>query len=324
MSPFIGIGFYSLSVMILFVLNYPLTLSRLFLLTGIIWICTYNIFKFQNSNNNSKIFTEIIFNRLFLFKSFVCFSAYFLLVLFCIKGFITDASPDSTQYESVGRFLAQGGTLKDDVSLKPFLINGRLVLVPAMIGIARLFGCYTPYAFYPMLSFWLLITITIILYDLMDNINRSHRLILSLVFFLVLGFYKNFFNYSFDIGSNSVSMVFFSLSILSLLLFLKYEAHQWLYFGSVSVAIGTLARTDMLVFSLIYLFQLYRVCEQDSSSFIKAAFIFVILAFPWRIITFSFIPFVSFWYMTGFQMLQMLFLNIFAILTMIILFKLKI
>ena len=123
-SPLIGIAFYSFSVGALYCLNTSITIAKIYFILFLIWsLILFLNFKYQE-NDFKTVFTNIFINH-FSLNTLGIFLIYTFLGFIFIHIGSPNVSPDSTQYEGVGRFLAQGGTIKDKIPELPFLINGR-------------------------------------------------------------------------------------------------------------------------------------------------------------------------------------------------------
>ena len=220
---------------------------------------------------------------------------------FFVLSVIGNAGPDTTQFEATGRYLTQGGLVDLNTPQITFMLNGRLLIVGAMHAINRLFHGYSLYALNPTICVWLLFFLTYTFFMLNKKVDKIARISLIILFVITLGFYKRFFIGMFDIHSNQLAMIFFTLSIISLYLYLVSEEKKWIYIGSFLIGFACLTRVDMLLCSLIFFFLLTLIRKIDYKTLKYSWYIFLILLFPWRIFTLYYTP-VDTWYANATQL----------------------
>ena len=320
--PLIGIAFYSFAVGFLYSFNINVTIIAIYLVLFVLWSSILFIKNIKYQKNNFKtVCTTIIKNHLTK-NALGIFSIYLLLSTIFIFLGSPNVSPDSTQYEGVGRFLAQGGTITDRVPELAFLINGRFLVVGAMHCINRLFGSYNLYALYPLLTAWCLGFLGILFYSLNKELPKNYKLFLSIIFILTLGLYKNYVYHGIRISSNGLTMMYFSLSILCLYIYTHKENISWVYFGSFLLGVASLVRIDMLIFSSIYFLVQSKIIKNNYLATRNSCIIFLSIALPWRLFTLHLIPSHT-WYINQNQVILILFVNVALALFMIISTKLK-
>ena len=284
-SPFLGVSFYSLSIALLYLINVKITIASLFFVLFLIW----NFILFFKSKiisyNWSIDYFVVNLKNLLSLSNNVIFSLYFLLaLLFIIIGY-ADATPDSTQFEGLGRFLSQGGTINNRVPYIDFLISGRFLVVASMHCINRLFGSYSLYTLNPTLAFWFLGSIGFFFFSFISDLPNRIKIILISTLIVSISFFKHFYNFVFDIHSNTITMVFFSLSIIAQYLYCKLNLKSWLYLGSFFIGMATLVRIEMLMFSMIFFIILSNIVNNNYYLCRNCWMIFLSTALPWRIFT---------------------------------------
>ena len=306
LSPFFGVGFSSLAVGFLLILSIPLSLLRLFILLIIIIYITRLTFKKTSYYVLpwSKILSGILSNVFsFTFVLYALISGLAVIVAF---GY---ASPDSTQFEGAGRYLAQGGLAQKTTTQIAFMLNGRLLIVGAMHAINRLFNGYSLYALNPTLSIWFIIFLAFKYFYLLRNMEKFTRIILVLFFVITLALYKHVFNGMFHIHSSQLAMIFFTISIISLYLFSIGEEKIWIYIGSLAISFACLTRVDMLLCSLIFFFLLILISRTNLQTMKYSWCIFFMTLLPWRVFTYYYTPW-SKWYVSGEQLSLLIGANI--------------
>jgi hypothetical protein len=228
------------------------------------------------SQSFNKILSDVFSAPFVLYAVVSCF--------FSLTAF-ADASPDSTQFEGAGRYLAQGGLANPNTPDMAFMLNGRLLIVGAMHALNILFHGYSLYALNPTICVWLLFFLAYTIFMLNKTVDKVIRSFLVFFFAITLGFYKHFFNGMFDIHSNQLAMIFLSLSVISLHLYTVREEKSWVYIGSFAIGFACLTRVDMLLCSLIFFFLLNLIRNIDYKTIKYSWFIFFIIFLPWRIFT---------------------------------------
>ena len=309
-SPFFGIAFLSLSVGLLIIFNVSINLLSILIVLMIFWVLLYYLrYSFFIDRNKGIPLTDHW--RYWLTKDFIL-----LLLLYSIIGsfFVvlgkSYAEPDSTQFEGIGRFLANGGTVRDKPLYLAFLLNGRLLVVGAMHCINRLYGAYSLYALNSTIVIWFLGLATLLLNDLLkNNLTKKLKVLFLGAFVLVTVLQKSYYFQIFSIHSNAFAMIYFSLAVISLYLFSKSGIESWLTLGSFLMGIATLIRIDMLIFSLLYFVLFSRIVDDNYSALKKSWAVFIIVSIPWRLFTLSFTSFDVF-YVSADQILLLLFAHI--------------
>ena len=306
LSPFVGIGFSAIGVGALLILQVSLSLISFFVSLLIIIIGIKLFFsKMVTSYFPSKLsIKDFVFNAIS-----IPFILYVIISLSFLKIGYGDASPDSTGFEGVGRYLEQGGVLKSNVHELPFILNGRLLIVGSMHAINRMFHGYNLYALNPTMCFWLLIFMSYTIFKMNKALDISKRLSILLFFLITLGLYKRYFSGMFDIHNNQLAMVYFTLAFLSLYLFSVLNDRVWIYIGSLTIAFACLTRIDMLIGSLIYFFLLGVNDKVNYKILISSYCIFIIVCLPWRIFTVYHTPWNT-WYVNFPQISALLGANI--------------
>ena len=308
-NPFLGIIILSISVGFLIIYNFPINLISVFLVIFILWFVLNIKNVMQNFRSNEKIYllgskSYLISKELItLFILYTVIGTFFILLKTSIAG------SDSTQFEGVGRFFANGGKVIDKPPFLAFLLNGRLLVIGAMHALNRLFGSYNLYALNPTIVIWFLCFITLLFYDFLCDLQKLPKIILSGMFFLSLVFSKNFFLQIFYIHSNGFAMIYYSLAIISLYAFTKSGKNSWLRLGSFFIGAATLIRIDMLIFSLLYFVLLTKLVKDDASELKRSWTIFFLVSFPWRLFTLSYTSFDVF-YVNATHILLLLFAHI--------------
>jgi len=321
-SPLIGIAFYSFSVGFLYIIGIPVLVESLFYLLITLWVTIYFVKVRLNRKYRSEMPFLDIKRNIFSKYALGMFLVYLLLgVLFVFLG-SPNISPDATQYEGLGRFLAQGGNVSNFVPELPFLINGRFLTIGAMHGLNRLFGSYNLYALYPLMTVWFLGLIGLIFYNMNKELSLKSRIFLVTGLILTLGLYKNYAYHGVRIGSNGLAMIYFSFSIYTLYIYSKTKNYTWLYLGAFLIGTATLIRIDMLIFSLVYFSIQTKTISEDYTLIRNSWLIFLIIALPWRIFTIHLIP-TQTWYINSTQVLFLLSINLIMGIFIIMLSKLK-
>jgi|TARA_B100000959_G_scaffold286139_1_gene363528 hypothetical protein len=313
LSPFIGIGFSAIAVGALLILQLSLTLISFFISLLLIFFTIKQIL--------NKILPQYVPSK-FSIKEFVFDTisipliVYVIISILFVKIGYGNASPDSTTFEGIGRYLEQGGILKSNVLELPFILNGRLLIVGSMHVINRMFHDYHLYALNPTICVWLLIFLSYTILKVYSPINKLNRFSIFL-FLISLGLYKHYFNGMFDIHSNQLAMVYFTLSIVSLYLFSALNDRVWVYIGSLTMGFACLTRIDMLMGSLIYIFLLSVNNKINSKILVRCYSIFFIVCLPWRIFTLYHTPW-DVWYVSFLPIITLLGANIICCIIFII------
>ena len=316
LSPFIGIGFSAIAVGALLILQLSLTLISFFISLLLIFFTIKQIL--------NKILPQYVPSK-FSIKEFVFDTisipliVYVIISILFVKIGYGNASPDSTTFEGIGRYLEQGGILKSNVLELPFILNGRLLIVGSMHVINRMFHDYHLYALNPTICVWLLIFLSYTILKVYSPINKLNRFSIFL-FLISLGLYKHYFNGMFDIHSNQLAMVYFTLSIVSLYLFSALNDRVWVYIGSLTMGFACLTRIDMLMGSLIYIFLLSVNNKINSKILVRCYSIFFIVCLPWRIFTLYHTPW-DVWYVSFLPIITLLGANIILCLLSILMHK---
>ena len=212
-TPLLGVSFLSFSVGCLIVFHVPIQLVSVFVVLLILWILLYYHSYYRAVGEEKSILSD--FKGYWPSKEFIS-SLFLFSIIATFFVFWGKSSPgsDSTQFEGIGRFLANGGTLKDQPPYLAFLLNGRLLVVGAMHCLNRLYGGYSLYALNPTILIWSLGFFTLLFRDLMGDLPRERKFILIGLFFLAMFLCKNFFTQIFLIHSNAFAMIYFSLAII--------------------------------------------------------------------------------------------------------------
>jgi hypothetical protein len=288
----------------------PVKLVSVLLILLILWVFIYyyNFFKILKEE---KSFSLNKLRTYWLSKEFI-FSLFLYSIIATFFVLLGKSSPgsDSTQFEGIGRFLANGGTVRDKPLYLAFLLNGRLLVVGAMHCINRLYGAYSLYALNSTIVIWFLGLATLLLNDLLkNNLTKKLKVLFLGAFVLVTVLQKSYYFQIFSIHSNAFAMIYFSLAVISLYLFSKSGIESWLTLGSFLMGIATLIRIDMLIFSLLYFVLFSRIVDDNYSALKKSWAVFIIVSIPWRLFTLSFTSFDVF-YVSADQILLLLFAHI--------------
>jgi hypothetical protein len=307
-TPLLGVSFLSFSVGCLIVFHVPIQLVSVFVVLLILWILLYYHSYYRAVGEEKSILSD--FKGYWPSKEFIS-SLFLFSIIATFFVFWGKSSPgsDSTQFEGIGRFLANGGTLKDQPPYLAFLLNGRLLVVGAMHCLNRLYGGYSLYALNPTILIWSLGFFTLLFRDLMGDLPRERKFILIGLFFLAMFLCKNFFTQIFLIHSNAFAMIYFSLAIICLYSFSKSGNESWLTLGSFLMGTATLIRIDMLIFSLLYFVLFANVVNSDQSALKKSWATFFLISFPWRLFTLYYTPFDVF-YVNASHIILLLIANI--------------
>ena len=308
-SPFVGVGVWGLSAGVIYVSGLKVTMLSLLLTILIVWLIVGQIT--QKGRFLEKIRASVfsIGKETFTKENAGIFVLFALLTLFFLTLGIRRVYPDSTQFEGVGRLLAQGGNIKDAVRELPFLLSGRFLIVGAMHGINRIFGGYSLYALNPVISYWFLLFLCVSLFRMISFPSKAIKIAILLCFIVSLGFNKNYLNASFFIHNNAFAMVYYGLSVISLYLYAISRERMWIYFGSFMLGIAALTRVDMLIFSIIYFTTFAKIIDDDVNLWRNAWLIFLVISVPWRLITLPYIP-GKYWYIGSHTILFLVLCNI--------------
>ena len=307
--PFVGVGVWGLSAGFIYMCGFTMTKLSLLLMILLIWLVVGQIT--QKGRYLEKV-RESVFSigKAIGTKENACiFLLFALFVLFFLTSGIGRVSPDSTQFEGVGRLLAQGGSINNSVRGLPFLLSGRLLIVGAMHAVNRVFGGYSLYALNPIISYWFLLFICVFLSQMITFPSKAIKMAILFCFVVCLGFNKNYLNASFFIHSNAFAMVYYGLAIIGLYIYAISRERTWIYFGSFMLGIATLTRVDMLIFSLIYFTIFAKIIDDDVALWRNAWLIFLVISMPWRLITLPYIP-AKAWYVGSYTILFLVLCNI--------------
>ena len=307
-TPLLGVSFLSFSVGCLIVFHVPIQLVSVFVVLLILWILLYYHSYYRAVGEEKSILSD--FKGYWPSKEFIS-SLFLFSIIATFFVFWGKSSPgsDSTQFEGIGRFLGNGGTLKDQPPYLAFLLNGRLLVVGAMHCLNRIYGGYSLYALNPTILIWSLGFFTLLFRDLMGDLPRERKFILIGLFFLAMFLCKNFFTQIFLIHSNAFAMIYFSLAIICLYSFSKSVNESWLTLGSFLMGTATLIRVDMLIFSLLYFVLFASVVDSDQSALRKSWAVFFLISVPWRLFTLYYTPFTVF-YVNASHIILLLIANI--------------
>ena len=306
LSPFFGVGFSALAVGLLLIVRIILSLW-VFIMCLLIILCLARVFTQKFSLYTFSLRQSL--NK-FLFDVFSApFLVYAVLSYLFSMIVLSDASPDSTQFEGAGRYLVQGGLVNFNTPQMAFMLNGRLLIVGAMHALNRLFHGYHLYAVNPTMSVWLLLFLAYTIFVSKKTIDKVTRIFLAFFFMITLGFYKHFFNGMFDIHSNQLAMIYYSLAIVSLYFFVERREQNWVYVGSLAIGFACLTRVDMLFCSLIFFFILVFILASDHKTTKYCWYIFLVVLLPWRIFTLYYTPW-NIWYVSAKQLSLLIGANI--------------
>ena len=237
MAPFIGIYFASQSIAFLYTLNFEASLVRWVITTSLIWISIFLI-KTRLRKNSVNVFMNYCYERWNYKVFFRGLLLYSVIAYLLVKMGHATTVPDSTQFEGVGRLIAQGAGILDSVSWLSFLVNGRLLVIGAMHALSRLFGAYSLYSYFPLVSIWFLILVGCLIITCCQPNNRKLTIALTIIILTSLGYYKNFYKYAFMVHSNITAMIYFSLAIISVYLYSRTDKKRlavfWLLFRGCS------------------------------------------------------------------------------------------
>ena len=284
-SPILGLSYLSFAVGFLIISNQVVSLLSVFSILVLLWSFLFYYYYVRPLKYEKGYFNELL-KSISISNEFL-YSIFFYSVISIFFVYMGKSSPgsDSTQFEGIGRFLANGGTIKDEPQYLSFLLNGRLLVVGAMHCLNRLFGGYSLYALNPTIVIWSLVIFSLLYYKELNKFSTKKKYILTGLFLIAMLFCKKFFLQIFFIHSNAFAMIFFSLSIISLYLFARSKIESWLVLGSFLIGSATLIRIDMLIFSLLYFILLPSVVGNKKSILIKCWIIFSLIALPWRLFT---------------------------------------
>ena len=307
-TPLLGVSFLSFSVGCLIVFHVPVKLVSVFFVLMILWVLLYYHSYYRAVGEEKSILSD--FKGYWPSKEFIS-SLFLFSIIATFFVFWGKSSPgsDSTQFEGIGRFLANGGTVKDKPPYLSFLLNGRLLVVGAMHCLNRLYGSYSLYALNPTIVIWSLSVFTLLFHQLIVDLPRNKRFLLTGGFFLAMFLCKNFFFQIFFIHSNAFAMIYFSLAIICLYSFSKSGNESWLTLGSFLMGTATLIRVDMLIFSLLYFVLFASVVDSDQSALRKSWAVFFLISFPWRLFTLYYTSFNVF-YVNASHIILLLIANI--------------
>ena len=318
-SPFVGIGFMSLAVGLLIVIGSPVTLQKVGIILIGYWLMIY--FSLRHSQCIPTMRRGLFMKSLnqYININFIgVFISYFLIVIIFVLIGKSSTVSDSTQFEGIGRFLANGGTIDDQPPLLSFLLNGRLLVVGAMHCLNRLFGSYSLYALYPTFHIWFLGFIILSYSSLRRHLSSNNKIPLLLLLVFIM-FSNKSFNYQiYHVHSNGLAMIFCSISIMSLYLFKKSKNKSWLIFGSFILGISTLIRIDNLIFSIIFFSIAFKIIYYDRRLITTMWVIFLIISLPWWLFTLSYTP-LKYWHVNAYQIIILIAANVvFAIVSVFI------
>lgn len=306
--PFVGVGILGLCAGIIYVSGFRMSKVSLLLTILLIWLVVGQITQkgryLEKVRGSVFSIGKIIFTR----ENACIFFLFVLFTLFFLALGIGRAMPDSTQFEGVGRLLAQGGNINNPVRELPFLLSGRLLIVGAMHAVNRVFGGYSLYALNPIISYWFLLFLSVFLSRMITFPSKAIKIAILLFFIVCLGLNKNYLNASFFIHSNAFAMVYYGLAIIGLYIYAISRERMWIYFGSFMLGVAALTRVDMLIFSLIYFATFAKIIDDDIALWRNAWLIFLVISMPWRFITLPYIP-GHYWYTGSYSILFLLLCN---------------
>ena len=307
--PFVGVGLWGLSAGIIYVSGFRMSKVSFLLTILLIWLVVGQIT--QKGRYLEKVRESVfsICKTTFTKENAGIFFLFTLFALFFLTLGIGRVSPDSTQFEGVGRLLAQGGNISNPVRELPFLLSGRLLIVGAMHAVNRVFGCYSLYALNPIISYWFLLFLCVFLSRMIAFPSKAIKIAILLFFIVCLGLNKNYLNASFFIHSNAFAMVYYGLAIIGLYIYAVSRKKTWIYLGSFMLGIAVLTRVDMLIFSLIYFATFAKIIDDDVALWRNAWLIFLVISMPWRLITLPYIP-GNYWYAGSYSILFLVLCNI--------------
>ena len=284
-SPLLGLSYLSFSVGLLIIFNIKVTLISIYAIILILVPMQYYFQSKWHKHNGILFINQLSIDKIFSQNYLYPFLLFSLISIILVLSGKSSPGSDSTQFEGIGRFLANGGRISNEPRYLSFLLNGRLLVIGALHTINRLYGSYSLYALNPTIVIWSLIIFTLIYYDLLINYSKNKKLLLSSLFFIALLFSNKFYLQIFFIHSNPFAMIFFSLSIISLYAYSKNKNDSWLFLGSFLIGTSTLIRIDMLIFSLLYFMLLTLVKGLKKSSLVNCWVIYTIVSIPWRLFT---------------------------------------
>lgn len=308
-APFVGVGVWGLSVGIVYMSGFKTTMPSLLLTIAVAWLGVSQIVAKGRYGEKVKGSALNVGKAIVSGDNAVLFSLFVLLALSFLALGIGRVSADSTQFEGVGRLLAQGGTIESPVRELPFLLSGRFLIVGAMHGINRLFGGYGLYALNPVIAYWFLLFLCVSLSRMITFSSKTVRVAILLGFVACLGFNKNYLNASFFIHNNAFAMMYYGLSLIGLYLYAVSRERMWVYFGSLMLGIAALTRVDMLIFSIIYFATFAKAIDDDTTLWRNAWLIFLAVSVPWRLMTLPYIP-GRYWYAGSYTILLLALCNI--------------
>jgi hypothetical protein len=316
LAPLIGVYFASQSIAVLYIFNLGASILGWTITILLTWMCLF-IVRARLKNNSINVFRKYCFEKWDSATFLGGLLLYSLLAYVFVKTGEATVVPDSTQFEGVGRLISQGGRISDKVPWLSFLVNGRLLVIGALHALNRLFGAYALYGYFPLVSTWFLIFLGSLILTCSQFENRKVSIALTIIIIASLGCYKNFYQYAFMIHSNITAMIYFSSAIISVYVYSRTNQKSWLFFGSLSMGVATLVRTDMLLFSLVFLIAMSSLENLKYSILKYCLIIFFLVSLPWRALTLPFVPTHSFYVNTD-QILLLIFLNICVAILMVL------
>ena len=215
-----------MSVGFLIIFRQEINLSFIFLIASLLWTILYTFTRFIIKSNKDRNFLKSQVKIWTSQNSIMYFTLYSVITIIFINLGISSTGSDSTQFEGIGRFLANSGTVDDNPPELPFLLNGRLLVLGAMHCLNRLFGAYSLYALNPTIMIWFSGLFFLFLYKEMFDNSVFLKILLITTFSIIMIFYKNFYFLIFSIQNNSLAMIYFSLSIICIY---KYLLFVYLY-----------------------------------------------------------------------------------------------
>ena len=274
LSWFIGCSSIVLAYIFLFFIGFEINYSNILLII-FVFLVTFKIFLFKKKQN--KILNK---NYLKILYSLVISFAILYFVYFFFSGIIVQ-TPDSLQYHVLSKYLNH--VIQYDYKSVAHIwdsFDKRLIFLPALNNFGNLLGLSFLDIFIPTNSiFFMILFLNILLYFFDFQNIKKNKLTLFFCFVALMTLITNkvYIQHSFYFHTNFLTMVYFTLGVMGVAVYIRDYNTNVLLFGIFFLALTILIRKEMLLFSLIPL--IYLNYKNLLPNFKYKVFIFAIYFF---------------------------------------------
>ena len=240
LSPFIGLGIYTIFVFLIFVTDIKMNLGSL----HIIIFSGYCFFYIFLINQKKYLFSINYFEQLkILFIGFaLVFSVYYISKYLEVYTFL---ETDSATNIGLANYFSNNG------EVIPLLFQFRQIFIPSLLMLGKLFSGEITFIVYPFFSIWFGICFGYFIYLTSKKNITSQNILLSVISLFILITNKQYLMHSFYVGEHLFVAIFLFLCVYFLNEYQEKSANNSLIISAIFLSLFAISRRESIIFIII-------------------------------------------------------------------------